>query len=158
MKRNLELKFLDESDKVGIYSVQFEGEEHSEFEKFILRHKDDPRYEDDLGIIFSWIKKVKNSGALERLIRYEGTMKDRVVAPIDASSLRLYCIRINDVILLLGDGGEKTTRIYQEDEFLNKCVETLQKIDYNIKKREKDKSIKIIGTRLEGDLSFSINE
>lgn len=159
MKRNLELKLLEEGDKVNIYSVQFEGEQYSEFEKFFSKYMDDPKYAKDFDIILSLIDKIKETGALDRFMRYEGKMKDRVMAlPIETSSLRLYCIRIDEAILLLGDGGEKTTKTYQEDEFLNECVTILQKVDFVLKKKEKEGIITRAGKNIEGDLSFFINE
>ena len=47
---------------------------------------------------------------------------------------------------------------YQEDEHLHKCVKTLQKIDIQIKEREKQKVIVITGTELLGELSFTIDD
>ena len=43
-------------------------------------------------------------------------MNDHVSAlAIDSRKLRLYCLRISDQILILGNGGVKTTRTYEED-------------------------------------------
>ena len=47
---------------------------------------------------------------------------------------------------------------YQEDEHHHKCVKTLQKIDIEIKEREKQKMIVITGTELFGELSFTIDD
>ena len=52
----------------------------------------------------------------------------------------------------------KSTATYQEDEHLHKCVKTLQKIDIEIKEREKQKMIVITGTELFGELSFTIDD
>ena len=52
----------------------------------------------------------------------------------------------------------KTTATYEEDENLHKCVKTLQKIDIEIKEREKKKMIVVTGTELFGELSFSIDD
>ena len=41
----------------------------------------------------------------------------------------LYFIRLSDKLLILGNGGIKRTRTYQEDKWLKECVKTLQKID-----------------------------
>ncbi|MBI1837784.1 MAG: hypothetical protein HYR91_11030 [Flavobacteriia bacterium] len=40
--------------------------------------------------------------------------------------------------MIIGNGGVKTTDTYQNDTHLNKCVETLQKIDYELKKLEQE--------------------
>lgn len=77
-------------------------------------------------------------GAEENMFRPEGSVKDRVCAlPLITvrksrharRTLRLYCIRISDELLILGGGGEKSTLTYQEDPILNEKVQTLQKID-----------------------------
>ena len=76
----------------------------------------------------------------------------------DYTSLRLYLLNIQAKILILGNGGLKSTATYQEDEHLHKCVKTLQKIDIEIKEREKQKMIVITGTELFGELSFTIDD
>ena len=45
---------------------------------------------------------------------------------IDSRKLRLYCLRISDQILILGNGGVKNTRTYQEDSKLSGYVMDLQ--------------------------------
>jgi hypothetical protein len=70
----------------------------------------------------------------------------------------VYLLNIQDKILILGNGGLKTSATYQEDEHLHKCVKTLQKIDIQIKEREKQKVIVITGTELLGELSFTIDD
>jgi hypothetical protein len=67
-------------------------------------------------------------------------------------------LNIQAKILILGNGGLKNTATYQEDYNLHKCVKTLQKIDIEIKEREKQKMIVITGTELLGELSFTIND
>ena len=62
---------------------------------------------------------------------------------IDSRSLRLYCLRISDQILILGNGGEKTTRTYQEDEKLSGYVLDLQKFDKLLKEARKLGNVKV---------------
>ena len=52
----------------------------------------------------------------------------------------------------------KKTVTYEEDMFLSKCVETLQKIDIQLKRLEKQKILTIKGTSLLGELSFAIED
>lgn len=52
---------------------------------------------------------------------------------LDTASLRLYLLNIQSKVLILGNGGIKETSTYQEDNHLNKCVNTLQKIDIQLK-------------------------
>ena len=104
---------------------------------------------------------IKRDGAADRHFRYEGTRRDRVMAlpsHLETTSLRLYLLNIQAKILILGNGGLKTTATYEEDDNLHKCVKTLQKIDIEIKERERKKMIVVTGTELFGELSFSIDD
>lgn len=77
---------------------------------------------------------------------------------LDTATLRLYCLNISHKIFVLGNGGVKTTLTYEEDPHLHKCVQTLQKIDIEIKKNERQQIVTIIGTNLIGPLTFTIEE
>ena len=57
-------------------------------------------------------------------------MADSVQAlPLMSGKLRLYCLRISDHIVILGNGGVKTTRTYEEDPRLYGYVLDLQKFE-----------------------------
>ena len=74
------------------------------------------------------IGKIADYGAFERFFRPEGKMNDRVCAlPVLRSKLRLYCLRLSDSILILGNGGVKKTKTYNEDDALKGYVITFQK-------------------------------
>ena len=118
-------------------------------------------YPDDVRQLVYRLDIIKRDGAADRHFRYEGTKRDRVMAlpsHLETTSLRLYLLNIQAKILILGNGGLKSTATYQEDEHLHKCVKTLQKIDIEIKEREKQKMIVITGTELFGELSFTIDD
>ena len=159
MERNLLLELLEDGNKVRLYSPHCENEEYSEFEKFLLAYKD--TYPNDVRQLVYRLDIIKRDGAEDRHFRYEGTMRDRVMAlpsHLETTSLRLYLLNINFKILILGNGGLKTTSTYQEDAHLNKCVQTLQKIDIQLKQRERQKIITVSGTKLLGTLTFSIDD
>jgi hypothetical protein len=122
---------------------------------------DKEEFGEDLGIIMGRLETIKRMGAEDRYFRYEGRSFDRVralPAYLEASRLRLYCLCISSKVLILGNGGVKETQTYQEDPYLNKCVETLQKIDFEIRQRENRKEIIVKGTQLHGTLTFYIND
>lgn len=137
------------SEEVEIYSIKYEGDSKSELEKFIFVFKDvdDLSLKKDYDEIIMTLVKMKEIGAEESFFRYEGKMKDRVCAiPIYSSkknvkhrgTLRLYCLRLSNKLLIIGGGGEKETRSYQEDNSLRQVVETLQKIDEELMKLERE--------------------
>lgn len=159
MEKNLLIELLEDGEKVSLYSPRFEGEEYTEFEKFLLNYKES--YAQDIQILVRRLDIIKQMGAEDRYFRYEGSRQDRVMAlpsHIDTSSLRLYCLNISQKILILGNGGIKTTKTYEEDSELHKCVQTLQKIDIEIKKLENKEIITIQGTNLNGPLTITIND
>ena len=124
------LKTIEQNDNVGMFSICFDGNEEREFEKFLNEFKDNATYNKDFNVILLALSKIIDKGALERFFRNEGRMRDHVKAlAIDSRKLRLYCLRISDQVLILGNGGVKNTRTYQEDEKLSGYVMDLQTFD-----------------------------
>ncbi|MCQ2329142.1 MAG: hypothetical protein MJZ93_01115 [Paludibacteraceae bacterium] len=134
----IDLVLVNETDNCTIYTLQFEGENETEFERFYNKFKDDAVYNPDLMRIVAFINKIAKDGAFERLFRPEGKMSDHVVAlPVVSSKLRLYCLRLSDKILILGNGGVKNTRTYNVDDSLRGYVITLQNFEKLLKEGQK---------------------
>lgn len=129
------IKTLKQTEKYGLFSLVFENEAYSEFEKFIEKFKTEADVARDLNVILSYIEQMINgAGFLERYFRPEGKMRDDVCAlPVVSGKLRLYCLRLSDSVLIAGGGGRKTTKTYDEDSNLNGYVISLQKLDELIK-------------------------
>lgn len=127
------IQSVAQTEKAGLFSICFEGESFSEFEKFVSIHKD--AYSKDLNIILASISHMLSvSGFLERYFRPEGKMSDKVCAlPLQSGKLRLYCLRVSDSVLIAGNGGVKSVKRYEESDELNGYVITLQKLDKAIK-------------------------
>ena len=152
-----ELLLVNNADGCTIYTIQFLSESDSEFECFYARFKDDAEYNPDLMRIVALINKIADMGALERYFRPEGKLKDGVCAlPVLQSKLRLYCLRLSDKILVLGNGGVKKTRTYNEDDTLKGYVLTLQNFEKLIREGEKDGTISITANTIETDKTFDI--
>ena len=78
-------------------------------------------------------------------------MSDGVVAlPVYQSGLRLYCLRLSDSVLIVGNGGVKSTRTYQEDEDLNGYVISLQILDNLLKSDIENGIVRIEKTQIIG--------
>ena len=138
------LKTIEQNDNVGMFSICFDGNSESEFEKFLLEFKDNATYNKDFNAILLALSKIIDKGALERFFRIEGRMNDHVSAlSIDSRKLRLYCLRISDQILILGNGGVKLSRTYQEDEKLSGYVMNLQTFDKVLLKAQENGIITI---------------
>ena len=142
--KEVTLKTLEQTDNVSLYSICFDGNAISEYESFVQKFKDDATLNRDYKNIILALEKIVAVGAFERFFRPEGKMQDRVAAlSIDSRKLRLYCLRISDQILIVGNGGVKDTRTYQQSEELSGYVMDLQQFDNLLKKAQKDGSITI---------------
>lgn len=91
-------------------------------------------YNSDYQRIIAALQVILDKGALERFFRPEGKMNDNVHAiPIEGGKLRLYCLRISEQIVILGNGGFKNTKSYQEDPKLYGYVLDLQRFEKILK-------------------------
>ena len=152
-----ELILIEEAKNCTLYTIQFVSEDDSEFERFYNRFKDDVELNPDLMRIVGFLGRIADIGALERFFRPEGKMSDNVCAlPVVSSKLRLYCLRLSDKILILGNGGMKRTRTYNEDDELRGYVLTLQKFDRLISEGVRDGSITITENIIETGKTFDL--
>lgn len=125
---------LEQTDAAGLFTIIFENENQSEFVRFVNKFKDDAIRKNELRIILNQIDVMLQKGIEARRFRPEGKMSDGVAAlPVYQSGLRLYCLRLSDSVLIVGNGGVKSTRTYQENEDLNGYVISLQKLDSLLK-------------------------
>lgn len=150
------LQSVVQTEETGLFSICFEGESFSEFQKFIIKHRH--AYNKDLNLILYAIQKMMAGGGfLERRFRPEGKMRDRVCAlPIESGNLRLYCLRMSDKVLIAGNGGVKDKQTYQECKDLNGYVVTLQKLDQAINIALKKGGIVIEENNIEIDKPLDI--
>lgn len=126
MNRIIGIELLEEHDHVTFYTIRYIGEQFTEFDKFYDRFDNQTKYERDLNNTVTWIDKIGKTGALDRNFRPErGDLK---ALPTDFGKLRLYCFRLTEGIVLLGNGGIKTTRTFNEDPVLNEYAETIESV------------------------------
>lgn len=142
--KEVRLKTLEQSDNVSLYSICFNGNAISEYEAFVQKFRDDAKLNTDYKNIILALEKIVAVGAFERFFRPEGKMSDRVAAlSIDSRKLRLYCLRISDQILIVGNGGRKDTRTYEESAELSGYVMDLQAFDKILTEAQKEGSVTI---------------
>lgn len=156
--RTAKIVSISSSDQVGLYSICFNNGE-SEFRKFLKKFKDNAALNKDYQSILYALDRIIAKGAFERMFRYEGKMNDNVVAlSLDSKKLRLYCLRMSDQILIVGNGGVKETRTYDEDEELSGYVMDLQKFDELLKQAQEEGSIYIEQNMITGieEMTFRI--
>ena len=162
MKRSFKLELFKDGLEAVAYTVKFEDEEFSEAQKFKTIHeKEEPESFEDT----YWRLKYMLDEHLflpPMLKIQEGKRHDWVVAikTIKPKHLRWYGLRYNDRILILGNGGIKTTDTYQQDSHLHKCVKDLQYVFRCLNKRWKRNTIIFDSRQLEikGNLMFPVEQ
>ena len=133
------MDLVEQSDKVSFYSISFQMDRTTEFERFLSKFEEEAEFNEDYQKILAALEIILDKGALERYFRPEGKMDDNLCAiPIESGNIRLFCLRISDQILILGNGDKKTTRTYQEDRKLLGYALDLQKFDKLLKKDLED--------------------
>ena len=159
MKKKTTIDLIAESEKTTLYSISFEMDGMTEFEKFVAEFEMNATYNRDYQRIIAALQAILDKGALERFFRPEGKMEDNVQAiPIGGGKLRLYCLRISEQIVILGNGGVKTTKSYQEDPKLYGYVLDLQRFDKMLKENLEKGYVSIEEKELNGieDITFEI--
>lgn len=125
--------------------------------KIVTKFRQDAELNPDLQAIMRFVEQILSNGALERYFRREGKMSDSVVAlPVLKSKLRLYCLRLTDKILVLGNGDVKNSRTYEENEKLQGYVIDLQKFERLLKQEVRSGNVQITETEILTDKPFEI--
>lgn len=133
------------------------SDEQSEFEKFVSKFRQDAEFNPDFQAIMRFVEQILSNGALERYFRREGKMSDSVVAlPVLKSKLRLYCLRLTDKILILGNGDVKRSRAYEEDDTLQGYVIDLQRFERLLKQEVRAGNVEITEKDILTDKTFEV--
>ena len=126
MKRKILIEpYEEEFAAVNYYVIRFKDEEDSEFDKFFEKFDGDESFAESFNIIIEWLNTIGDEGGLNDHLRNEGGSLKAI--PIVTSKLRLYCFKVNECIIILGNGGHKPKHVkaYQDDPELNKYVSEL---------------------------------
>jgi hypothetical protein len=143
---NSELNFrlIELSEFTGkgavIYSVALGTDEATLFDHFIIDNEEE--FGDEVDEIVATIAEIGNIGARAQFFKQkEGRPGDGVCALYDFEEhkLRLYCIRYSKFIIILGSGGKKNVRAWQDDRRLKRNAELMIEISKQIAARIQDR-------------------
>src|SRR5258708_34153315 len=147
----------------SLYTVMVDalgGAITTKFDQFIEKYRS--TYPRELMDIVRRLKSLGNTtGCTENFFKLdEGLEPDDLVCAlydVPEINLRLYGIRLSEKIIILGDGGPKTTRTWQEDRNLEREVHAMMDVSRVIRTKLKNGDLRISddGLRLEGDLWIS---
>jgi hypothetical protein len=89
-------------------------------------------------------KMARHNGFQDQFFKMgEGSRMDNVCA-LSEGKLRLYCLRYGNILLIMGGGGVKTTRTYEDDASLHSKVKTLQKMSKALDRMIRDGEVKLM--------------
>ena len=148
--------------KASIFTVVRHGEQENFLEKFIRENQ--ISFLSETKDIVGRLHTIGNkTGAREGFFKHnEGALGDGVCALYDQEhkKLRLYCIRNGQQIVVVGDGGPKSVRTYQEDEKLLEASSFMKWLSSKITEKIKNHEIKYINDALDftGDFDFENEE
>ncbi|MBN2412803.1 hypothetical protein JXQ31_14030 [candidate division KSB1 bacterium] len=148
------IELVQTGTKASLYTVRLEGEKQSEFDKFlsdsdITTHAEFPALLERIDNI------INKHGCQDTFFKLkESRLTDAVVA-LWRDNIRLYCCRYGNIILILGSGGLKYTRTYQQDPKLLKSIQIMSNVSEKIDEQINNKSIKIIENKFWGNLDFT---
>jgi hypothetical protein len=145
---------LKAGTKATLYTIQLNGEEENEFDKFL--QDPDVISSPHLGPFLERINDIADRfGCQEQFFKLQESDFYNPVVALWRDNLRLYCCRYGNIILIIGSGGIKKTRTYQEDPKLKRIVEIMASVAERIDQKMKDKEIEINkNDQFIGDLNF----
>lgn len=143
--------------KASVYSIISEESQYAFLDRFIMEYQKE--FFQDLLSIVGRLKTIGNvTGAVSTYFKLDEGLEwnDLVCALYDIPDrhLRLYCIRLNEQMLIVGGGGPKSVRAWQHDPKLTREVHEMMHYSKIIRARLKDDTLRISLNRLklEGDL------
>lgn len=111
-------------EKASVYSIITEDRKGSFFNHFVEEYNEE--YFQDVLSIISTLREIGLNGAKAGYFKMdEGLEYDDLVCAlydIPDRSLRLYCIRLFDKIVIVGNGGPKNVRAWQDDPKISREV------------------------------------
>ncbi len=153
---NFTIKLFEKGEKATFYTIHYVDEVYSETDKFFEQYE--ATHVKAIDAILQILNRMLTKRGTEYSeFRPEG--KNYIVAlPRGQYELRLYGIWVNGRITVLGNGGIKNTRTFQEDAVLNKIVQDLNTINKLLTERISNQEVLLVNNELVGNLTFNLND
>ena len=139
-----------------VYTIEFENDTYNQAEKFFADAGTKEPI-DTAKIVNKLDIMTNRKGFADNFFEHQYD----VVEKISIREVRLYCLRFNEIILIIGGGGIKTKRRTQDHPQLQEVVNLLIQVNALMDKRfqgkDGDKELKIVDNKLIGDLKFDLH-
>lgn len=145
MNKFATLKCIGSFSKVCFYSILFEDNSLTMYEEFYNSFEANNETREGFDLIISQIKVIGERGALPYYFRHEGGAEALPVFEfgLGKTTLRLYCIRISDEVVILLNGGIKTTQKAQHCPNVSQHFALANKVSKLLTQAIKEKEIAI---------------
>ena len=170
-----QIKEVSQYAKVTYYTILFEENDsfdgYSEFEKFIIAHSGNEEIKEEFDNILTWIEAIGDRfGAQVKYFRHERkadalppkkgrlNKEERKLWIQQEGNLRLYCMRVNESIVFLFNGGIKTSGpLTAEDcNVVRDYFRMANKLADKITEAITDKEIILADKRIRFNLDFEL--
>ena len=121
MKNYITLHLFKSFQKVNFYTFQFEKDELTETDKFFSKFEEELSVIEDLNNLAGWLSLIgQKYGAKIDFFRHEAAAQalpppmSKMMREVIVNNLRLYCVWVSEEIVILGNGGMKTSQRVQD--------------------------------------------
>ncbi len=159
-------------EKVTYYTIKYEDQIHTEFEKFVLNHQSNDEIKQEFNDLLALIRRlgVEQGAKPKYFSRHERktealppdwkqlSKQDRRLHVKYQHNLRLYCMRITDEIVFLFNGGVKTLGPITAEEcaVVRRHFRNANKLAQTIEEAIKNKEIELNGLELVFDQDYEL--
>lgn len=144
----------DEGQLTSFYTIRKDGAEESETDAFFLKFDQDPKYGAAARSLATFLLEIMGDleGAKKAYFRFEGAAdglppEPRAVKQIaldfDGFPLRLYCMRLTEGLVILMNGGIKSSQSARESPDLRQKFDDANAFAKAIDKALRDKAIAV---------------
>ena len=154
MNSKFKIELYQSGKKASLYTVRLAGESETEFDKFLSDPEitSNPEFDAFLSRINDILNKY---GCQKRFFKLKESKLTDAVAALWRGKIRLYCCRYSDIIIIVGSGGIKQTRSYQDDPKLNHIVKLMAEVSMKMDEKIHNKEIKYKENKFVGNLDFT---
>ncbi len=121
VKNYITLQLFKSFSKVNFYTFKFEEDEQTETDKFFSKFEHNESVADDLNNLAGWLSLIgQKYGAKLNFFRHEASAQalpppmSKMIQEVIVNDLRLYCVCVSEQIVILANGGIKTSQKVQD--------------------------------------------
>lgn len=150
-------------ERVTYYTVSVEGKTYTEFDDFLHKIVQKPERNKELEHLVHFLGKVGGVGAHDRFFKDEDSASrfmpwnKKFVSEFNYFGLRLYCLKINERIVIIFNGCEKTAQVVKNCRNCSMIFREANQFARKIQQAIRDGDITVESDRLIFEHDFILN-